>query len=46
MHLFYFAVFILGTIQVIHADQSITLWNLFKRIHKKQYINAREEQYR
>ncbi len=46
MHLFYFLIAILGTIQVTNADRSIALWNSYKRIYKKQYINAREEQHR
>jgi Na+/H+-dicarboxylate symporter len=44
MHWLFFFIAVLSTFQAVNADQSI--WNLFKRIHKKQYINAREEQYR
>jgi len=44
MHWLFFFIAVLSTFQAANADQSI--WNLFKRIHKKQYINAQEEQHR
>ncbi|CAF2514820.1 unnamed protein product [Rotaria sp. Silwood2] len=46
MRLLVFLIAAIVTVQAANADQSVTIWNLFKRIHKKQYINAREEQYR
>ncbi|CAF0775076.1 unnamed protein product [Adineta steineri] len=46
MHLIFFFIVVIGSIQATNGDQSSTIWNLFKRIHQKNYINAREEQYR
>ncbi|CAF3466830.1 unnamed protein product [Rotaria sp. Silwood1] len=46
MRLFLFLIAVVVTIQTTTAYRSDKIWNLFKHIHKKQYINAREEQYR
>jgi hypothetical protein len=46
MHLFFFLIAVCAAIQTANADQSSIIWNLFKRVHEKQYLNVREEQYR
>jgi hypothetical protein len=46
MHLFLFFVTIFAVSQAVNIDQQTALWNLFKRVHNKQYSNVEEEQYR
>ncbi|CAF4645372.1 unnamed protein product [Rotaria socialis] len=47
MHLFLFFIAILCFAQAKSNElTSPKLWNLFKRVHKKQYVNVEEENYR
>ncbi|CAF0984938.1 unnamed protein product [Rotaria sordida] len=46
MHLLLFFICILTVSQATNDNQQTALWNLFKRVHKKQYANILEEQYR
>lgn len=46
MHLLFFFVTIFAFSQATNENQQIAHWNLFKRVHNKQYANAEEEQYR
>ncbi|CAF2526807.1 unnamed protein product [Rotaria sp. Silwood2] len=46
MHLLIFFICILTASQATNENQQKALWDLFKRVHKKQYTNLREEQYR
>ncbi|CAF1018450.1 unnamed protein product [Rotaria sp. Silwood1] len=46
MHLLFFFICILTVSQAANDNQQTALWNLFKRVNKKQYNNMREEKYR
>ncbi|CAF0999009.1 unnamed protein product [Rotaria sordida] len=46
MHLFVVLIAALSFAQAVDNYQNPLIWNLFKRIHKKQYANSQEEQYR
>jgi len=46
MHLLFFFVTIFAFSQATNENQKTALWNLFKRVHDKQYPNVEEEQYR
>ncbi|CAF1030200.1 unnamed protein product [Rotaria sordida] len=47
MHLFRFLIVILCFVQAKPNEfTSSELWNLFKHVHKKQYVNVEEENYR
>jgi len=46
MHLLFFFITIFSIAQATNENQEIALWNLFKHVHNKEYINARVEQYR
>jgi hypothetical protein len=47
MHFLTLLIIVLCVIQAkANEYQSETLWNLFKDVHKKQYANVEEENYR
>jgi hypothetical protein len=46
MHLFYVLIAVLSVAHAINQDPKLASWNLFKRVHSKQYVHAEEEQYR
>jgi len=46
MNLLFFFVTIFAFSQATTENQQTAFWNLFKRVHNKQYSNVEEEQYR
>ncbi len=46
MHLFYVLIAVLSVAQAVDEHPKRAVWNLFKRVHNKQYADAKEEQYR
>ena len=44
MHLFYILIIVLSVVQAFDQYSKAAIWDIFKRIHNKQYINANEEQ--
>jgi hypothetical protein len=46
MHLLFIFVTIFAVSQATNENQQREFWNLFKRIHNKQYSNVEEEEYR
>ena len=46
MHLFYVLIIVLSVVQAFDQYSKSAIWDLFKRIHNKQYIDANEEQQR
>lgn len=46
MHLVFVFITIFAVSQAANENQQTAFWNLFKRVHNKQYPNAEEEQYR
>jgi hypothetical protein len=46
MHLFYVLIAVLSVAQAVDQYPKRAVWNLFKRVHNKQYADAKEEQYR
>jgi hypothetical protein len=46
MHLFYVLIAVLSVAQAVDQYPKSAIWNLFKRVHSKQYVSAKEEQYR
>jgi hypothetical protein len=46
MHLFYVFIAVLNVAQAVDQYSKPAIWNLFKHTHSKQYVNAKDEQYR
>ncbi len=46
MHLFYVLITVLTVAQAVDQYPKPAVWNLFKRVHSKQYVNFKEEEYR
>ena len=47
MHLFYLFITTLFVLQIeTNEYKSQLIWNRFKTVHKKQYVNYEEEKYR
>jgi hypothetical protein len=47
MQLFlFFSTILFAVSHAVNENEQTALWNLFKRVHKKQYTNVQEEQYR
>jgi len=44
--LFFFSTILFAVSHAVNENEQTALWNLFKRVHKKQYTNVQEEQYR
>jgi hypothetical protein len=47
MQLFFiFSTILFAVSHAVNENDQAALWKLFKRVHKKQYTNVQEEQYR
>jgi hypothetical protein len=46
MHLLFVFVTIFAVSRAANENQQTAFWNLFKRVHNKQYPTLQEEQYR
>jgi hypothetical protein len=46
MHLFYVLIAVLSVAQALDQYPKPAIWNLFKRVHNKQYATVEDEQIR
>jgi hypothetical protein len=46
MHLLYILITVLNVAHVVDQHPKRAIWSLFEHVHNKQYVNAKEEQYR